>query len=377
MKKLVSLLLVVVMLLGIGGASLAESDTITFGMVASITHQSVATAGEYAMMGANLAIKEINEAGGVLGKEVVLQVEDDAADQATAINAFSKLLADESIPCIAGTFMSTNILAAAEVIMATDCPVTCGGVSPALIELGADNIFYLRPSDTITAGAAAKFMSDEMGVKKLGIIYCSNEFGTGGKDVIAQSFEDSGLSVVSQAYNAGDTDYLAQLIKLSQTEQCDGLIVWGNDDEIAIIVRQVYELGWDVPCLASNGLVSALEYIDQEASEGWYVAGDFCVTDESSEPLNAFKERFAAEYDGAVPEIYATVFYSALWLFADAINACGTTDREAVREQIMSTTDYQIPYAVLNCNEYGQLVNSCAIMQAHEGSTVLVSTVSL
>lgn len=376
MKKLVSLLLALVMILGIACTAMAE-DTITFGMVASITHISVATAGEYAMMGANLALKEINEAGGVLGKQVVLQVEDDAADQATAINAFNKLLADESIPCIAGTFLSTNVLAAAETIMATDCSVTCGGVSPKLIETGADNIFYLRPSDTITANAAAKFMSEEKGVKKIGIIYCSNEFGTCGKDIFVQHFEDKGLEAVAEAYNAGDTDFLAQIIKLSQTENCDGFCVWGNDDEIAIIVRQIYELGWDVPCISSNGLVSALDYIDPAASEGWYVAGDFCNTDDSYEPLNEFKERFAAEYDGAVPEIYASVFYSAMWLFADSINACGSTDRETVRQQIMQTKDYQIPYAVLNCNEYGQLVNGCAIMQAKDGVATLVQNVTL
>lgn len=375
MKKLISLLLVIAMALGIGSIAIAE-DTITFGMVASITHVSVATAGEYAMMGANLAIKEINAAGGVLGKQVVLQVEDDAADQATALNAFSKLLADESIPCIAGTFLSTNVLASVDVIKQYSCPVTCGGVSPKLIETGANNLFCLRPSDTITATVSAKFMA-EQGIKKLGIIYCANEFGTYGMEIFRNFFAAEGLESCAEAYNAGDTDFLAQIIKLSQIEGCDGFVVWGNDDEIAIIVRQIYEVGWDVPCLASNGLISALSYIDPVASDGWYCGGDFCMTDTSSEPLNEFKERFAAEYGGAVPEIYASVFYSAMKLFADSINACGSTDRETLRQQIMSTKDYQIPYAVLNCNEYGQLVNGCAIMQAKDGAPVLVANVSL
>ena len=353
-------------------ASASGDDTVKIGIVASLTHPTVATAGEYTKNGVAIAVEEINESGGILGKPLEVIWEDDAADATTHINAYNKML-ENDVAGIVGTVFSSATLAAASVVEEGGIPTTYGGSAASLGYTGVRNLFGQRPSNEITAEAAAKFMLDEQNCKKVGILYCTNDFAVGAKDVIVDYFDSVGADYEMEAYNVGDTDFQAQLIKL-ESSGCDGFIAWGDDNDLAIICRQVYEMGWDVPRMGSNGLASAQLQVDPEMANGWFVAGDFSPNNKDNKTTMAFAEKYMDRY-GMEIEIYSSVFYSGLKMFADVINECGSTDPEAIIDAIYQLEDYEAANGIYNCNEKGQLVNSALILECRDHTTEVLETV--
>lgn len=379
MKKLLAIALCLTMLFAVGcaaapsaGGSDAAGETIKIGIVCSLTHPTVATAGEYTKNAVEIAVEEINDAGGILGKPLEVLWEDDAADATTHINAYNKML-ENDVVAIVGTVFSSATLAAASVVEAGGIPTTYAGSAASLGYTGVRNLFGQRPSNEITAKAAAKFMLEEQNCEKVGILYCTNDFAVGAKDVIVEYFDDVDADYAMEAYNVGDTDFQAQLIKL-QSEGCDGFIAWGDDNDLAIICRQVYEMGWDVPCMGSNGLASAQLQVDSVMADGWFVAGDFSPNNEENKTAVAFREKYMDRF-GMDIEIYSAVFYSALWLFTDVINGCGSTDPEAIINAMYELKDYEAVNGIYSCNDKGQLMNSALILECRDHSTNVLKTV--
>lgn len=333
---------------------------ITFGVICSITG-NFPLAGENTKKGVDLAVKEINEAGGVLGKEFVVTYQDDAANQTGAVNALNKLIS-EDVVAIVGPNSSSNVIAMSDTVKSAGIPCLVGGTSPKIAALENPNIFRIRPSDTITASAAAKFMYEELGGKQIGILYNTDDFGTGGKDAMQKYFEDkTDVTLVIEGINTGDTDLSGQITKM-KSAGIEGLIYWGHDAEVAILARQVNELGLEVPVITSGSLPQVINAIDGTYIDGWYVALDECMND-PSDVIQDFVKKFQEEYDGATPELYSAAFYGATHLLADSIERAGTTDNEAVIQSLRGTDGFQGIIGQYICQENQDMLNMCAIMQ--------------
>lgn len=333
---------------------------ITFGVICSITG-NFPLAGENTKKGVDMAVKEINEAGGVLGKKFVVTYQDDAANQTGAVNALNKLISEEVVGVI-GPNMSSNIISMADTAAAAGIPCLVGGTSPKIAALNNPYIFRIRPSDNITAAAAAKFMYETLGKKKIGILYNTDDFGTGARDVMLEYFKDkSDATLTVEGLNTGDTDLSGQITKM-KSSGIESLIYWGHDAEVAILARQVNELGLDVPVLTSGSLPQVISAIDGSYIDGWYVALDECMND-PSEVIQNFVTAFKEEYDGATPELYAAAFYGATRLLADAIERAGSTDYEAITAALRETNGVQGIIGQYACQENQDMLNVCAIMQ--------------
>lgn len=358
-KVLAGLLAVSLMTGAIPTAVSAESDdAITFGVICSITG-NFPLAGENTQKGVNLAVKEINEAGGVLGQEFKVNFQDDQGNQTGAMNAANRLISEKMV-AIVGPMPSSNVIAISDVVTEAQIPTLAGGTSPKIEELENEYIFRIRPSDNITAEAAAQFMYEEKGVKKLGIIYNTDDFGTGAKEVIDAYYEDKEVELVEIGLNTGDTDLSGQITKMISAD-VDGLIYWGHDAEVAILARQVNELGLDVPVLTSGSLPQVVGAIDGSYVDGWYVALDECMNEDREEIQN-FVELYKEEY-GAVPELYAAAFYGATKLLADAIERAGSTDSTAICEALKETKDYPGIIGPYTYQENHDMLSNCSIMQ--------------
>ncbi len=341
-------------------AAMAEEDgPITFGVICSITG-NFPLAGENTQKGVNLAVKEINEAGGVLGREFQVSFQDDAGNQTGAMNAANRLISDEVV-AILGPMISSNVIAISDAVTAAEMPVLFGGTSPSIAELENPYMFRIRPSDDITAAAAAQFMYEEQGVEKLGIIYNTDDFGTGALNVIKDYFSDKEVELVEVGVNTGDTDLSGQITQMI-SEAVDGLIYWGHDAEVAILARQVNELGLEVPVLTSGSLPQVISAVDGSYVDGWYVALDECM-DEDREEIQNYVEVFQAEYDGETPELYSAAFYGATKLLADAIERAGSTDSAAVCQALQETDGFPGIIGPYTWQENNDMISNCSIMQ--------------
>ena len=353
----------------------AELDgEITFGVSCAITG-NFPLAGQRTKEGIDLALEQINANGGVLGKKLVYVAEDDQNTQTTAVNVVTRLL-NENVCAVIGPHTSGNAAATSDLYKNAQIPFMTGGSSPKLAELDNPYFFRVRPSDTIDGQVEARYAIDTLGAKKIGISYNNNDFGTGGRDVIIPILEADGIEYVAVGHNAGDKDLTGQMMQL-KSAGVDCIISWTDDAEVALTARQLYELGFDVPVIASAGVVmdQVLNLLEPEYVEGWYAVTDFVSTNDD-DTVKQFVEDFKAKY-GYAPELYASTYYSAAYVLADAIERAGSTEPQAVRDALAETKDIKLPEGVFSCDEEGNMVHGCVIAQIKDKIPGMVDYVTV
>ena len=400
MKKLTALLLALVMVLSVTacasnntsattGAPKAADTTaaenkvddsafdgeIVFGLSTAVTG-NFPLAGERTLQGVDLAVEEINAAGGVLGKKLTYIYEDDGNDATTAVNVVTKLL-NEDVVAVIGPHTTGNTLAVQSLYAEAGMPFFSGGTGVKL-ENEMDNKYFhrIRPSDSICGAIAAKFAVENLGAKKVGVDYNNNDFGTGGRDVVVATLQELGVEYVEVAHNSGDTDMTTQLMNL-QAAGVDAVILWTDDAEDVVTARQAYELGLDIPFITSAGVVmqQVLDQMEPEYVEGWYSATDFVPANDDP-VVKTFVEAFNAKY-GIDPELYASAYYGTVKALAAAIEIAGSTNHEAVNDALTQIKDLPAPTGTMTYGAHGNMIHSLVITQIHDLKPSVVSTVSM
>lgn len=378
MKKTLAFLTATLMILSLltcGALGETTDDKIVFGVSCAITG-NFPLAGERTLQGINLAVEEINAAGGVLGKELTYIYEDDGNDATTAVNVVTKLL-NENVVAVIGPHTTGNTLAVQSLYAAAGMPFISGG-SGLKLETEMSNPYFhrVRPSDSIAGRVAVKYAVETLGAKKVGVDFNNNDFGTGGRDVVVATLKEMNVDYVEVAHNSGDTDMTAQLMQL-QAEGVDCVILWTDDAEDVVTARQSYELGLNIPFITSAGVVmqQVLDQMEPEYVEGWYSVTDF-VPANSDPVVSAFVEKFHAKY-GIDPELYASAYYGAVYAVATAVQNAGSTDHEAVNAAMNAITGLAMPTGTMDCDEKGNMIHSLVVTQIHDLKPAVVQTVSV
>ena len=330
-------------------APAATATTVTFkgeilvGGMSEITG-TAAMAGLYQSEGAKQAVDEINAAGGVLGKKLVLDFQDDAGTTDGALLVIQKFIA-EKVVAIVGPMKSTQCLAVNANLQAAKMITIYGGTSP---KLSYDNLgkneyaFMMRPNDSVTALNAAKYLVEKLGAKKVGICYNTSDFGTGGKGVIEQYLTSKNIPFISEGHNTGDKDFSGAIMKF-KNGGCDSLALWGDVVEFALLSQQLTSLGYK-PTIIGCGTLASQGFTDlcEPANiEGWY-----SVTEFSSDGTDAITKKAveAAKKYNALADQNFTSYYSGVYMLADAIKRAGTTDTESLRKALKETKDVTTVY---------------------------------
>ena len=330
-----------------------DSDTILIGVSASITG-SAPTNGLRTQQGAQLAVDEINAAGGVLGKQLELYVADDGGLADTGINA-TNLIASQGVVAQVGPNLSGLALAVEGIVSEAGYPMLVGATSPKLVtEVDNEWLFRIRASDSIQAELAAVYATENLGCKKIGLFTNSNDYGTGARTVAEAYFKEHGIDYVTEEHNTGDTDMTSQILKL-MNEGVDCVIVWTDDAETALAARQFYDLGLDVPVIGSTSISTPQvnELCEPEWLDNWYSCTDF-TTSNPSEIVQNFVENFKAAY-GEEPELYATTYYGSIYIVADAIERAGSTDPAAIRDALAATEGLEGPLATYTADDIREM----------------------
>lgn len=347
------------------GNKTEDSDTILIGVSASITG-AAPTNGLRTQQGAQMAVDEINEAGGVLGKKIELYVADDGGVQDTGINA-TNLIASQGVVAQVGPTLSGLALAVENIVSEAGYPMLVGATSPKLVTT-IDNpwLFRVRASDSIQAELAAVYATQNLGCKKIGLFTNSNDYGSGARTVIEEYLTEKGIEYVSEAHNTGDTDMTSQVLKLKDAG-VDCVIVWTDDAETALAARQFYDLGLDVPVIGSTSISTPQvnELCQPEWLDNWYSCTDF-TTSNPSEVVQEFVGKFEEKY-GESPELYATTYYGAIYVLKDAIERAGSTDSQAIRDALAETKDVVAPIGTYSANEMREMIHGGTICKMVDG----------
>jgi len=190
----------VAVLVAAGSMLASAADVLKIGVVAPQTGPG-AESGRFQVQGAKLAADEINKAGGVLGRQLELVIEDDQTTNPGAVLAFSKLAGDKDIPAFIGSIRSTQVHAMAPDILKTGKPVMIGGTDPQLTHMGNSWLFRCRPNDTYSARVISDFGVNTLKLRKWAIVHSTDAFGTNGMKNLAEALKKQGIDpVLVQGY---------------------------------------------------------------------------------------------------------------------------------------------------------------------------------
>lgn len=331
-------------------ASLALAQPVTIGILSPLTGGAAGT-GQAQRAGFELALEEINAAGGVLGADLEIIIEDTQASPQVALAAFEKLMTEDEVYFIGGGYSSGVTLALVE-SMRTFQPVVSwigGAVSGVGIdgfdgieELLADEpwFFHVHPWDYHNVAAATGFVS-ESGASSVALLHENSAFGGPGATAAAGLLEAAGVEVpLVEAFEStlfgGSGDFRAAISKAIAADA--EMIYWiGYDSDVVPLTSQMRELNADPAYIFGTPPGWPSEYAD--APEAECVAGLIGFLPNLPTPeAQAFTAAYEAKYGSSPDNYFAALAYAQLWSYADAINAAGTDDPAAVMAEMESAT---------------------------------------
>ncbi len=306
--------------------STSGEDTFVIGGLGPLTG-SAASYGISVKQGAEIAINEINEAGGVkVGDKTLklsLNFKDDEASEETAITAYNSLM-DEGIDALLGTVTSAPCIVIKD-YTAQDgiLQITPSGSALNCIT-DADNAFRLCFTDPLQGKTMADFAVNDLGYKNIAVIFNnSDEYSTGMKEAFVEEVEALGGTVVStQAFNEGDVDFTAQLTAIKNTN-AEILFVPTYYEAAAYIAQQAKDIGLGLPLIGGDGWDGVLKQVtDPSTVEGAIFLSPFLSTDpEVADFVSAYEEAYKA-----TPDQFAADGYDVVYVMKAAMEKAGSTE---------------------------------------------------
>jgi len=315
-------------------------EPIKVGVYGDLTGQT-SSFGQSTKNGIELAVEEINAAGGVNGRKIVLVVEDDQGRPEQAKTVVSKLINQDKVRAVLGEVASTNSLAAAPVAQEAKIPmITPSSTNPKVTQVG-DYISRVCFIDPFQGAVMAKFAANTLKAKTAAILGDVNsDYSKGLTQFFEEEFTKLGGRVLAkEAYTQTDPDFKGQLTKIRNLNP-DVLYIPGYYGQVGIIAKQARELDMNMPLLGGDGWDSPeIWNLGGEALKNTYISNHYSAQNPAPEIQNfvrAYKAKFNVE-----PDSLAALAYDAAKVLADAIRrAGGAADSVRLKDAINATKNF-------------------------------------
>ena len=357
------------------GVPPVESDTILLGEVGSLTG-SEATFGISARNGIEMALSEVNAAGGVRGKKVGVRVYDSQGKPEEAAQATTRLITQDKVSIIIGEAASSVSMAMADKAQAAGVPqITYTSTAPEVTQKG-DYIFRVCFIDPFQGLVMAKFARENLKLNQVALLTDNKSaYSIGLAKVFTEEFEKMGGKIsASESYSKGDTDFRAQLTSIKQAKP-EAVFVPGYYTDVGLIARQAVELGLKVPLLGGDGWESEkLFELGGSALNGSYFSNHYAL-DNPDPLLKAFAERYQKTY-GGLPDSVAALAYDATKLAVDAMKRAPNLSGRALRDAIAATKDFPGVAGKITINAKRDAEKQAVVLKVEDGKTKFVTTVT-
>lgn len=342
MKKSVIGSFVMAALLALTSCGAKETNEIKIGGIFPLSG-AVAVYGVECKNGIDLAIEEINAAGGINGKNVVLISEDDEGNPDKTVNAYQKLTSKDGAKIIIGSLTSgctqaiTNRAQAQKVVQ-----IAPAATAPAITDAG-DYIFRACFIDPFQGRVGGKFSAETLNAKTAAILYdTGNDYSVGLTENFEAAFTQAGGKIVAkEAYTTNDKDFNAQLTKIKSANP-DVVYLPDYYNVVALIAKQLRAQGIEAPIVGADGWDGILGNSSAEVLNGFY--SNHYATDSTDPAVQAFVKKFNDKYSKD-PNSFAALGYDSVYILKDAIIKAGSDDATAVKEALKATNgDYVTGY---------------------------------
>lgn len=317
--------------------------------------------GEYAAfgrqmrLGAEQAIKDINQAGGVMGQQLVLSIEDDACDPRQAVSVANKL-ASQKVSVVAGHFCSGSSIPASKVYTEEGIlQISPASTNPKYTDEGSWNTLRVCGRDDQQGDVAGKYLADHFKDKKIAILHDNSAYGKGLADETRRALgANGGKETMYAAYTPGERDYSAIVSRMKQAG-VDLIYVGGYHTETGLIARQAKEQGMNVTIVGGDALVS---------NEFWQIAGQAgqgtLMTFPSDPRKRPSAQSVVGEFKAANvdPEGYVLYTYAAIQVWADAVKKANSIDAKKVSDTLHDGSTFQTVLGSLAFTKKGDITQA-------------------
>ena len=346
------------------------ADPIRIGLVSEITGPN-AEAGANTVNGAKLALEEVNKAGGVLGRMLELKIEDNQSTNPGSVLAVSKLGSEGNLAALIAPIRSTQVQATAPTIAKLGLPTMIGGTDYGLTHSGHAWLFRARPNDSYSAKVIADYGVNTLQKKKWAIVYSTDTFGTGGKNMLVEELKLLGVTpVLLQGYTNNTQDFtpIVLAIKQSGADILSSYTPFSTD--AAILATQLRQLGVNTPWIGSATLVSdSTLRLAKDALHDTYSVSDF-FSDANPE-AQAYAKKYKLQF-GREADLYSGWSYDAVHILALAMNRAKSTKPDDIRKEILAIRGFKGVEGTYNFEKNGDGLHGYNIVKNEKGKIVFI-----
>lgn len=329
-KKLIS---ATAMVLALGVApALAE---LKVGSIVELSGPGAA-AGTNFRDGVKMGFEEVNAAGGIL-KEPVKILEYDSQTDPQVSRALVQKAIDEGVYAIMGTVFSSSTVVNMLVARQAGIPQFTGSEAPSITSMNNPYIFRTAFGSQKGVPKLAKYMKDNMGLKKVGVAWANTEFGKGGHSAFVAAMKEAGIEIVVDVPSEqAQTDFSADVLKLKNSD-AEAFFIYYTEEESARFLREARKQGLNKPLLGETTLIGhKVIELAGEAANG--AAGHVGLTPDADVPeMKDMVERFKTKYK-YTPDHNAIKGYTAAWFLKYATELVGSPDSKAIAEKLHGLT---------------------------------------
>ena len=364
---------------GAASGSGAAGDTIKVGLLAPLTGD-VSVYGIAVANGAALYIKQVNEAGGINGKQIDLIQMDEQGDATQAVTCFTQMV-DEGITALIGDVTTTPTLAVVAESQEYNMPMVSASATAEAVTYDAEtdtvyqNVFRTTFTDPFQGVKMADYATEKLGYTKAAVIY---QTGADYNEGLATNFEaefeaNGGQIVASETYSAGDVDFKTQLTTIlnagPEVVYCPNYY-----EDVGQILTQAADVGLTVPFLGGDGWDGVTQYATAEQLDGCYFCANYAV---GASP--EFESAYEAEYGEPYPNGFSPLGYDAALTVCGGLEAAeaaglepGTDEyKQAVIDGIKNGS-FEGVTGTFTFDDHNDPVKTAAILTFENGEAVFV-----
>ena len=326
--------------------------------------------------GVKLAVKEINAAGGILGRRVEYSASDTQSQPQVAKTLAVKAV-DEGAYVVMGPVFSGSIIVSMAETRRAEIPNFTGGEAASITQQGNPYIFRTAFTQTTSMPKVARYIKDKLNAKSIAIIYTNNDFGKGGRDVFVKALEPQGIKVVADiSTDPGQLDFSGAVLKAKQSN-ADALFVYTNEEEAARALRELRKQGYDKPIVGETVLTSQ-KVIELAGDAANGVVGHVGLTADAPDPgIRAFAAKFQKEYNYK-PDHNGVKGYTAMYIVKAVTEKIGKVDRKAFADAMhgvkLSAKDYPGILMDVSFDKNGDLDRESFMTKAVNGKQEVIAT---
>ncbi len=288
------------------------------------------TAGTVFKNGVELAVKEINENGGILGKKIESYTVDTQTNPGVAKGLTQKAV-DDGVFAIFGPVYSGSIMVSMAESKRGEVPNFTGGEAASITAQGNPYVFRTAFGQSTSFPKLAKFINTK--AKTLAVIYVNNDFGKGGRDTLSKLLADGPTKVVADiSTDAGQVDFSAAVLKAKQSN-ADAIFAYTNEEESARLLRELKKQGWTKPVIGETTLTGqkVIELAGDAANGAMAHVG--LTVDAPNPEMLKFKAKYYQAY-GSISDHNGIKGYTGVYVLKAAIEKVGKLDRKAVAQAL-------------------------------------------